>query len=86
MMGENRRTSGVSMRQEEANVVHEPLGAPTILAGPSRGGRDELRRSALQGAAERDLRETTMMMGVEREVGLRSDVVLERIWVWKPPA
>ena len=41
---------------------------------------------ALHGIGDRDLRETTMLMGVERdEEALRSEVVLERIWAWKPP-
>ena len=38
------------------------------------------------GAGERDLRETTMMMGLEQEDSkARSEVVLERIWTWEPP-
>ena len=42
--------------------------------------------AALHGIGDRDLRETTMLMGVERdEEALRSEVVLERIWAWKPP-
>lgn len=41
-------------------------------------------RPALSGAAEKDLRETTMLMGLEREQQKpRSEVVLERIWSWK---
>ncbi len=47
---------------------------------------DPLGKMALNVAAERDLRETTMMMGLDREEeGIRSDLVLERVWVWKPP-
>ena len=46
---------------------------------------DPLDKMALNIAAERDLRETTMMMGLEREGGVRSDLVLEKIWIWKPP-
>jgi anaphase-promoting complex subunit 1 len=40
---------------------------------------------ALLGASDKDLRETTMVMGLQREEGTRSEVVLDRIWVWKPP-
>ena len=47
---------------------------------------DPLGKMALHVAAERDLRETTMMMGLDREdEGVRSDLVLDRVWVWKPP-
>ncbi|WVQ81869.1 hypothetical protein IAT38_003996 [Cryptococcus sp. DSM 104549] len=43
-------------------------------------------KMALHGAAEKDLRETTMMMGLERdEVGVRSEVVLDRVWSWRVP-
>jgi hypothetical protein len=35
--------------------------------------------------AERDLKETTMVMGLERQSGVRSEMVLDRIGVWKPP-
>ncbi|ORY35597.1 hypothetical protein BCR39DRAFT_510961 [Naematelia encephala] len=36
---------------------------------------------------DKDLRETTMLMGLARdEQKSRSDLILERIWVWKPPA
>jgi len=46
---------------------------------------DFLGKMALHVAGERDLRETTMMMGLEREEeGARSEMVLDRIWVWKP--
>lgn len=43
-------------------------------------------RPALFGAGEWDLRETTMVMGLDREETRRSEVVLERIWSWKLPA
>ncbi|OCF37915.1 hypothetical protein I316_00139 [Kwoniella heveanensis BCC8398] len=47
---------------------------------------EEQDRMALHVVAERDLRETTMMMGLERdEVTTRSEVVLDRIWSWKSP-
>ena len=47
---------------------------------------DPLGKMALHVAAERDLRETTMMMGLDRkDEGVRSDLVLDRVWVWKPP-
>ena len=45
-----------------------------------------IHRTAPRTIGERDFRETTMMLGLEREEeGLRSDQVLQRIWVWKPP-
>ncbi|WRT68383.1 uncharacterized protein IL334_005359 [Kwoniella shivajii] len=47
---------------------------------------DKQGKMGLQAVADLDLRETTMMMGLERdEVGKRSDIVLSRIWSWKVP-
>nr|XP_019044670.1 hypothetical protein I302_06583 [Kwoniella bestiolae CBS 10118]OCF23600.1 hypothetical protein I302_06583 [Kwoniella bestiolae CBS 10118] len=47
---------------------------------------DKHDKMGLQAIAEMDLRETTMMMGLERdEVGSRSDLVLDRVWSWKAP-
>ncbi|WVO13449.1 hypothetical protein L204_101065 [Cryptococcus depauperatus] len=41
---------------------------------------------ALQVAADKDLRETTMMMGLERdETGVRSDIILSPITTWQQP-
>ena len=57
-------------------------------SGASSSMREEVdvRMVALNGAAERDLRETTMMMGLEKSgEGSRSEVVLEPVWLWKPP-
>lgn len=43
-------------------------------------------KMALHVAAEKDLRETTMMMGLERdEVGIRSEVVFQALATWKQP-
>lgn len=43
-------------------------------------------KMALHVAAEKDLRETTMMMGLERdEVGIRSEVVFHALATWKQP-
>lgn len=39
----------------------------------------------LLGVAEKDIRETTMVMGLEREEGVRSDTVLDVVWSWDPP-
>ncbi|WWC63280.1 uncharacterized protein I303_105880 [Kwoniella dejecticola CBS 10117] len=40
----------------------------------------------LSAVAELDLRETTMMMGLERdEAGQRSDLIFDKIWSWKTP-
>jgi len=48
---------------------------------------DHINKNALHIAGDLDLRETTMMMGLEREeTELRSDVVLERIWTWLLPS
>ncbi|WVQ99984.1 hypothetical protein IAU59_007127 [Kwoniella sp. CBS 9459] len=47
---------------------------------------EEQERMALHVVAERDLRETTMMMGLERdEFTTRSEIVLDRVWSWKSP-
>lgn len=43
-------------------------------------------RWAVHGAGERDLRETTMMMGLDKEEkAVRSEIVLERVGSWRPP-
>ncbi|WWC90724.1 uncharacterized protein L201_005661 [Kwoniella dendrophila CBS 6074] len=43
-------------------------------------------KMGLAAMAEIDLRETTMMMGLERdEIDKRSDLVLDRVWAWKTP-
>lgn len=42
-------------------------------------------RNVLFGAKEVDLRETTMMMGLNKADEGRSEVVLQRIWVWRLP-
>ncbi|KAK4688589.1 anaphase-promoting complex subunit 1, partial [Tremellales sp. Uapishka_1] len=45
-----------------------------------------LGKMALNTAGDDDLRETTMMMGLEKaEKGSRSDIVLERFWSWQLP-
>ncbi|OCF57282.1 hypothetical protein L486_04738 [Kwoniella mangroviensis CBS 10435] len=47
---------------------------------------DKHDKMGLQAIAEMDLRETTMMMGLERdEVGTRSDLVLDEVWTWRAP-
>ncbi|WVQ68082.1 uncharacterized protein L199_006288 [Kwoniella botswanensis] len=47
---------------------------------------DKHDKMGLQAIAEMDLRETTMMMGLERdEVGSRSDLVLDKVWTWRAP-
>jgi anaphase-promoting complex subunit 1 len=59
------------------------------LSGASAFVRDDMLDAAGAGKVGMglgDLRETTMMMGLERVEGVvRSEMVLERIWVWKPP-
>ena len=44
----------------------------------------EHRANVLFAAKERDLRETTMMMGLETASNGRSEIVLERLWNWWP--
>lgn len=41
-------------------------------------------RTALGMLAE-DLRETTMLQGLNQDATLRSDLVLDRLWEWRPP-
>ena len=82
---ENRRTSGVSGRPEAAgDIAHEPLES---MSAPREENTDlDIRSSALRQLGRRDLGETTMMVDVRREDGMRSEFTLERIWVWKPPS
>jgi len=47
---------------------------------------EENPRHGLLGTTEVDLRETTMMMGLDRNSSaLRSEIVLERLYTWKAP-
>jgi hypothetical protein len=50
--------------------------------------RQERRRSSrhivLHGLAEKDLRETTMLMGLEKEEQVRSEIILDRLQQWTP--
>lgn len=68
----------------KARVVEEKRresGASTFM----REDLDLAGRTALHRADEWDLRETTMLMGLEREEVERSERVLDRIWAWSPP-
>ena len=65
------------------------LSSSSILESDRRAsvGRLDLNKSmdrmALNAAEEADLRETTMMFGLERDdEGLASEIVTERIWAW----
>lgn len=72
---ELRRQSGATFLREDNDVR------------PRRSlGRDHtLRDAMLQGIAERDMRETTMLMGLEHEERPTSEVVLEKMMTWTLP-
>ena len=67
----------------------ESLGEARRTSGDSGMMREEPelgRVAGVAGLGDRDLRDTTMLFGLEREdEGVRSEIVLDRIWVWKPP-
>ncbi|WVF72786.1 hypothetical protein IAT40_007604 [Kwoniella sp. CBS 6097] len=83
-----RRSRGMSVLSAVPSTIEGPR--RTSGANSSFMLRDihaEQERMALHVVAERDLRETTMMMGLERdEITTRSEIVLDRIWSWKPPS
>ncbi|KAK8854800.1 hypothetical protein IAR55_003539 [Kwoniella newhampshirensis] len=85
-----RRSRGLSVISAAATVASSAEGnRRASLAASSfmlQDMHDPQGKMALHVAAEKDLRETTMMMGLERdEMGTRSDIVLDRIMTWKPP-
>lgn len=78
---ETRRTSGASafLRQEMKETT-------VPLVANAHANAHAAARMALHGAVEKDLRETTMMMGLDKEEKAeRSEVVLEKVGSWKPP-
>ncbi|WWD19052.1 hypothetical protein CI109_103510 [Kwoniella shandongensis] len=84
-----RRSRGLSSISAAATVASSAEGnRRASLAASSfmlQDMHDPHGKMALHVAAEKDLRETTMMMGLERdEIGTRSDVVFDRIFAWKP--
>lgn len=80
-----RRLSGAGTGSM-SDVTHH-MGGLTGLTGLSKADSSlrGMRMPALHEAHERDLRETTMLMGLDKEEeGNRSDMVLEEIWTWRP--
>lgn len=74
----SRIASGVSIGEDKrresgggGSVMREDM---SIMAGKAKHVVDEW-----------DMRETTMLMGLEREEVVRSEVVLDWIWAWSPP-
>lgn len=77
-----RRLSGAGTGSM-SDVTHH-MGGLTGLTKADSSLRG-MRLPALHEAHERDLRETTMLMGLDKEEeGNRSDIVLEEIWTWRP--
>ena len=77
------RVRGLSIAARGSDTNRRISGTSSYIV---RDVHDSPGKMALQFAAEGDLRETTMMMGLEREEErVRSVLVLDRIWSWKPP-
>ncbi|TYJ53105.1 hypothetical protein B9479_006286 [Cryptococcus floricola] len=83
---QHRRSRGMSMLPHSQAVPPGPEGQRRLSTGLPAQPLPIPPRMALQTAVEKDLRETTMMMGLERdEVEVRSEVVLSVIGRWKQP-
>ncbi|ORX38535.1 hypothetical protein BD324DRAFT_599421 [Kockovaella imperatae] len=65
--------------------VRRQSGASSFMREDPDAGKGDAGAS-LHIIGERELRDTTMLMGIDREDDVvRSEMVLERIWAWKPP-
>ncbi|WVR07598.1 hypothetical protein IAU60_004640 [Kwoniella sp. DSM 27419] len=83
-----RRSRGVSILSQAVGAAAADPSRRVSAAASSllaHEGLEPAGPSALHAIAERDLRETTMLMGLERDdLGSRSELVLERIHSWRP--
>ncbi|WVQ74951.1 hypothetical protein IAR50_004559 [Cryptococcus sp. DSM 104548] len=83
---QHRRSRGMSMLPHPPSGPNGPEGQRRLSTAPPAAPLPIPPRMTLQTAVEKDLRETTMMMGLERdEVGVRSEVVLSVVGRWKQP-